>query len=280
MSYLKLKITIPDEFQEYLIAELMDLDFYGFEQGENEITAYVEKSRFNDSNREAIERITGYFEGASFSELEEIEDENWNRKWEETIQPQKIGKFLVCPEWNIISPEKDQILLVVEPKMAFGTGYHETTRLMLKAIQNLNFTEKTVLDAGTGTGILAIAALKIGAKSAVAFDYDPLSVDNAEENALKNEVDSKIDIRLGGTDQIDDDENFDITLANINRNVIIEFFPDFSKITKSGGHLVLSGLLITDEKKILEVIQNYPFSLIEKKTEGEWLMLHLQKELK
>jgi len=280
MSYLKLTITVPDEYQEYLIAELMDLDFYGFEQRESEVIAYVELSRFNDSSRETIEQMIGAFPEASFSEFEEVKDENWNRKWEETIQPQKIGKFVVCPEWNIITPGKDETLLIVEPKMAFGTGYHETTRLMLRAIQDLNCSGKSILDAGTGTGILAIAALKLGAELAVGFDYDPLSVDNALDNGIKNNVDSKLDIRLGGTDQIGENEKFDITLANINRNVIIEFLADFSRITKSGGRLILSGLLAADEKKMQELMQNFPFKFIERKTEGEWIMLHFQKELK
>lgn len=278
MNYLKLIITIDSEYQEYFISELLDLDFYGFEQLDDQLIAFVEKPRFNDSSREYIEQLVIAFPGAESMEMEEVAEENWNHTWEQSIEPQVVGPFLVRPTWSLKEPETGQILLEIDPKMSFGTGYHATTRLMLRHLEQLNCEGKKVLDAGTGTGILAIAALKLGAKSAVGFDIDSWSEQNAIENALINDVQSRYDVRLGGFEQIKDDEQFDLTLANINRNVIIEFLPRLVEATKEEGILCLSGLMDSDEERIRNEVKKQPLKIISLEREEEWILFHLKKE--
>jgi ribosomal protein L11 methyltransferase len=278
MNYIKLVFRLKDRYQESFIAELMDMDFYGFEQFDDRLIAYVEKPRYNDSNRELIEQLIGVYPDARFIEMEDIEEQNWNEEWEKTIQPQFIGPFLVRPTWSDLQPPKGQILLEIDPKMAFGTGYHATTRLILSRMSLISFDGKKVMDAGTGTGILAIASVKLGAAKAIGFDVDKWSEVNATENALINGVNDHVEIRFGSTEQIKDDELFHVTLANINRNVILEIIPFLVQHTTSGGDICLTGLLDSDEEIIRENLKDHPVEIIDKTQEDEWILFHLKKK--
>ena len=277
MNYIQIEFELDDRFHELFIAELTDLDFYGFEQFDNQLVAYIEAPRFNDTSREFIEQLITSFPGAKYREKDQIEERNWNEVWEQTIQPQRIGQFLVKPTWYDEKALNNEILLEIDPKMAFGTGYHATTRLILKELEQIDFQNKSVLDAGTGTGILAIASIKLGADKAVGFDIDPWSEENAHENALINGVADQVEIRFGSTEQIRENEKFDIILANINRNIILELIPFFVNHTTENGVICLTGLLDVDEVEIRNRLQEVPVNILDLKHENEWILFHLKK---
>ncbi|MEX0944711.1 MAG: 50S ribosomal protein L11 methyltransferase [Balneolaceae bacterium] len=277
MKYIQLEFMLPDSIHEQFIAELAEMDFYGFEQFDNRLVAYIETPRYNDSNRELIEQLVSLVPDASFCEKDQIEEKNWNEAWEQTIQPQRVGQFFIKPTWSLEEPESGEILLEIDPKMAFGTGYHATTRLILRQLSKIDFRQKMVMDAGTGTGILAIASVKLGAQKAIGFDIDPWSKNNAYENAMINGVSEQVYIRFGSLDQIKPEEFFDITLANINRNIILDLIPFFVEKTKISGSICLTGLLISDEEVIREKLQNEPVDIIDIQTEEEWILFHLIK---
>lgn len=258
MDYVELKLSVKDDFHELVIAELYDLDFEGFEQLDDILIATIPASRFDDIKREEVETILMAL-GDENSILSEqiLKPKNWNEEWERTIQPQTIGQFYVHPTWSKAAEDLgDKIELIIDPKMAFGTGYHATTRLMLEWLPDVVNPRDEILDAGTGTGILAIAALKLGANSALGFDVDEWSETNAKENILLNKVEN-FEAKLGSTEVIPDSSSFDVILANINRNALIELLPELAKFLKQGGKLLLSGLLEEDEEFIrnLDAVQ-------------------------
>lgn len=279
MNHIRIAIEIEDAYQENLIAELMELDFEGFEQFDNRLIAYIPKPRFNDVNREHIEELLGAYPGNNFIELEEFEEQNWNETWEKTVKPQEIGSFLVKPTWSDRKPTPGSTLLEIDPKMSFGTGYHATTRLMLRALPSLNLPGKSVLDAGTGTGILAIACIKLGAASAFAFDVDEWSEANARENILINHVEDQVEVQRGGAEVIPENRGFDLVLANINRNAILQMFQPLTAPLKQGGDLCLSGLLKEDRESILRANRHLrpPLKLVDEQSQDEWIWLRFQK---
>lgn len=273
MEYVELRISLKDDFHELLIAELFDLDFEGFEQEDDLLIATVPANRFDDSKREEIERKLMSFGEASILSEKVIAPQNWNEEWERTIKPQMIGKFYVHPTWSTFDGDLgDKIELMIDPKMAFGTGYHATTRVMLEWMPEVIKKGDAVLDAGTGTGILAIAALKLGAKSAFGFDIDEWSETNAHENILLNEVDN-FEVKLGSTEVIPDGAKYDVILANINRNALIDLIPELLEFLNEDGRLLLSGLLEEDEEVMVSQPSLQELTHVDTRQHKEWIAL-------
>lgn len=278
MKTVELVLSVPDRYHEFLIAELSDLDFDSFVEDDDRVTAYAPASRWNQVRREAVERwLRGHGLPDQFDERI-VADENWNARWEETIQPLAVGRFLIRPTWSATPPEHaDKVLLEIDPKMSFGTGYHESTRLALGFIPGLVRGGERVLDAGTGTGVLAIAALKLGAASALGFDIDPWAQTNATENALLNGVADCFEIREGSLDLVTETD-FDLVFANINRNVLLELTPVFAERLARDGRLVLAGLLKSDRETMLAVTERAGLAVEAEATEGEWWGVVLKQE--
>lgn len=278
MKYIKLVFELGEEYHESLIAQLMDMDFDAFEQQEDTLITYVTKERFNDVHREKIEQLlTGYPGNNSVLSEEVVADKNWNEAWEETIKAQRIGGFFIKPSWANERADNEAVELIIDPKMAFGTGYHETTRLMLRAVGERVARGDRVLDAGTGTGILAIAAAKLGARQVVGFDVDQWSFDNARENIWINDVAERVRILKGSVNVIPEEYRFDLVLANINRNTIDELLGQLVKLVDSNGYLVLSGLLKSDKRHILNKDELKYFKSFKIEQESDWIAIHLQK---
>ncbi len=277
MKTLELVLRVPDRYHEFLIAELADLDFESFEQGDDRLTAYAPVTRWSDVQREQVERWLRAYDLPVEMEERIVREENWNAQWEETIRPLAVGRFLIKPTWADVPPEHaDKLLLEIDPKMSFGTGYHESTRLALGFLPAFVRGGETVLDAGTGTGVLGIAALKLDAASALGFDIDPWASVNATENALLNGVADRFEVREGSLDVIPETD-FDLVFANINRNVLLALLPDFAAKLKPSGRLVLAGLLTTDREAMLAAVEKAGLHLYDEATENEWWSLIVTK---
>lgn len=277
MRYIKLVIEVSDKYQESLITELFDMGFDGFEQKDRRIIAYITKKNLGISDRERIDQLLAAYPGDGYIVSEEVvADQNWNEQWEQTVKAQSIGSFFVKPTWSRETVPEDKILLEIDPKMSFGTGYHETTRLMLTALPDIVRNNDTIIDAGTGTGILSIAGIKLGARQALAFDVDEWSISNAKENILLNNVADAVTIKKGSVEVIPEGEKVDIILANIERNTLLELMEDFERSLVYGGHLLLSGLLKKDKKRMLKEIENR-FNLIDIHQRNEWIAIHAEK---
>ncbi|MEX1010421.1 MAG: 50S ribosomal protein L11 methyltransferase [Balneolaceae bacterium] len=305
-AWLKITLIAPDEDQERLMADLHELGFYAFEQQEGRIATYIAEKVFEDVVQREFSRVLKNYSSVRQLTEEWLVEENWNRKWEESIQPMEIGPFLIRPTWASVPDGEERMEILIDPKMAFGTGSHATTRLMLEALSGLNLPGKRVLDAGTGTGILAIAALKGGAEQVFAFDLDPWSIDNARENAELNGVAGKLEIRQGSEETIPKGATYDLILANINRNALFNLLEAFMEHLSEEGEMVLSGLLLQDREVMInaaasagfrltgeESLPDWPGGLVpdsEKPTEGfaqightapsdTWLRLHFRRDI-
>lgn len=271
----RVTVSIASPLDEILVAELSALGFYAFEHGEGTISGYAKPGEWRDTERRHI--LKWLEERVNRVEVVEdyIDDINWNASWEQSITPVAAGRFVVVPSWKTVPDEySDRVPIVVDPKMSFGTGHHETTRLMLELISDLEFGDRRVLDAGTGTGVLAIAASILGASHVVGFDNDVWSYENAVENLERNSI-GNVSILRGSIEVVDEDP-FDVILANIVRGVIESFMPDFRRLIADSGDMVLSGLLREDVQMTIEVAVANGFSVIDGLDEGEWTGLHLR----
>ena len=274
---LELTLLVSEDYQDIIIADLFELGFAGFEQQSHSMKAFVEEDIFNSIPNQVLEDILESFGGMSLITEKKVHiPKNWNEEFEKSIQPIQVGRFYIRPTWAESNCPSDAIELLIDPKMSFGTGYHETTRLMLNSISDYIQADDEILDVGTGTGILAIAAIKLGAKYAFGFDIDEWSAENSLENIQLNQVENSIEIKLGTFETVPD-KVFDITIANINRSAILSVKEDLIKHTKDGGFILLSGLLSTEKHRIKEEELFMGLTLIKEISEGDWSGLIYKK---
>jgi ribosomal protein L11 methyltransferase len=268
--YIKIEIAVSSKEQaEILIAELSEINFYAFEENESSLYAFIKKEFFND------EELNKILSANKFSYTKTvIEETNWNAKWETEFQPVIVDDFVAVranfhPPINSVQHE-----IIITPKMSFGTGHHATTYLMLQQMQEIRFTGKSVLDFGTGTGVLAIMAIKSGALNVIAIDNDEWSINNAKENIAVNNC---RDIELLFKDNLKHLQQFDIILANINLNVIGNNIDVLKTITNQSSILLLCGFLKSDEEVITQKCITAGFKHIFTSQKNEWIVMRFMK---
>ena len=271
---LALTVHLPDDYHELLMAELADLGFEAFEEaGEGRLIAYGPLRIWGDVPREHLE---GWLARRGLSvEVEEatVEEQNWNAKWEATIRPLVVGEFVVRPTWSEREPEHEgKIELLIDPKMSFGTGHHESTRLVLRLMPPHITPGARVLDAGCGTGVLAVAALKLGAAYAIGFDIDPWAERNAIENAELNGVADRFEVREGSTEVVPE-SGFDVCLANINLHAHRMLVPELVRRLAPAAPLLMAGLLHTDHEAVSDILADAGYRITEEVIENEWMAL-------
>lgn len=252
MSYREViftKVRGEEFHQDILIAELADLGFDTFEDTETGFKAYISSQIYTEGViRDLLQSHAEEFE-FSVQELE-IESQNWNAVWESNFQPISIAdQVYVRATFHPPGPEFPYEI-VIDPKMAFGTGHHQTTSLMMAMMLEEDFNSKKILDMGCGTGILAILAHKLGAATLDAIDYDPVCYDSTLENAQLNQV--KGMRVICGSKEVIPNELYDIVLANINRNILLDQLDRYSDVLISGGKLYLSGFYENPDLEILK----------------------------
>lgn len=252
---------------EILIALLSENGFEGFEEEQEKLHAFIAAG---DYNQEAVEDFAR-MAGCQFS-TENIAAQNWNALWESNFQPVEVGDFVYVrasfhPPASGVEHE-----IVITPKMSFGTGHHATTYMMMQSMRSLEFNNKAVFDFGTGTGVLAILAARLGAFRVLAIDNDEWSILNAAENLQVNQV---TQVELRQADHADMGEEFDIILANINRHIILDNMIHLRRQLRPGGILLLSGLLAGDEGMVLESATLAGLALADRLERHNWLCLKL-----
>ena len=204
--------------------------------------------------------------------VQEIDEEDWAHSWKKFWHPQKIGsKIVICPSWEDYEPKDEEIIVQLDPGSAFGTGTHPTTKLCIEALEKHTKKDDSLADVGTGSGILAITALKFGAKSVTGFDNDASVIAVAQENADINNVGNKCSFYAGSAADIK--EAFDLVTANILAHVLISMMQELYSITKSGGKIIFSGIITEKEEDVINSATNIGFKHIETLTENNWVAI-------
>jgi len=263
-----IQITFPDlmpEQKEILIAQLSDAGYEGFEETTTGLEAFINKKDFNKS---LLNEITFKYQIQYTKKI--IENINWNQLWESNFQPVTVNDF-VSIRADFHEPIKNiKHEIIITPKMSFGTGHHATTHMMIEQMQEVDFENKIVFDFGTGTGVLAILAEKLGAQKIKAVDHDDWSIENAIENTTRNNC-KKIEVKKASNAFYENKS--DIILANINRNVILENFQLLSQQLNYPGILIVSGFLAEDIDDIINAASSYQLKLEKKLIRNNWLSL-------
>ncbi|WP_114777407.1 50S ribosomal protein L11 methyltransferase [Botryobacter ruber] len=269
MDYIEVTIQVNPEFSDILVAELGELGFEAFVDTEDGFSAYILEHLFE---QEALDEVLQrYAELVQVTyQVQQIARQNWNEEWERNFEPLYIGdKVSVRASFHEV-PEGAAYDIVINPKMSFGTGHHETTTLMIENQLTLDHTGKRVLDMGCGTGILAIMASKLGAADVVAVDIEDWTVENARENVQQNNC-AAIEVKLGGAEQIQGENPFGVVLANINRNVLLEDMPAYKAVLAPGGWLVLSGFYTEDLPMLRERAAKLNLNFISHRVKNNWV---------
>ena len=277
MNYYELLFTITsaeDYQKDLLINELAEIGFNTFEETELGFKAYIPSDDFNQ--QVLYDHLEPYRPMFGFTyETTLIPQKNWNEVWESNFEPIQIrDKVYVRATFHQQRPEFPYEI-VIDPKMAFGTGHHETTSMMMDLMLDAELTDKKVLDMGCGTGILAILAGKLSAKDITAIDYDPICYESAIENSALNGVDIKA---VCGSKEVIPDEQFDIILANINRNILLDQMQRYGEALKPGGEIYFSGFYENpDLDMIKEEAAKYGLKYINHQQTKDWVAAKFKK---
>ena len=274
-TYTKLSISATEEQGDILTAYLADFPFDSFDYAGGMLNAYIPQSELLEC-KESIEELL-HNEGILDFYFEDIEQQNWNAVWESNFEEVEVdGKVLIRAPFHKARPHYKGLEIVIQPKMSFGTGHHCTTQLMIEALLDLNLQGRQVLDMGSGTGVLAIVAAKLGAEGVLAVEIDDMAEESVRENIALNEVSDCIESVYGDIAAIEG-KKFDIVLANINRNVLLADMKAYAATLSAGGVLVISGFLEEDISPLTRKAKSLGFKLQQNHKCEEWQMLKFEK---
>lgn len=263
-------------YGEILIAHLSEIGFESFEEQEesNCLKAFIEQG---DYDEKTVREILDNLEGIEYKfNFKVVEKENWNKKWESNFQPVLVDDFC-CIRAPFHQADLDvEYDIIIEPKMSFGTGHHQTTFLMTQLLRDTDLLNKSVLDMGSGTGVLAVLASKMGASLVDAIDIEEWAFENMKENFTRNKV--EVSSFLGNASLLKGKkQTYDVVMANINKNILLRDLKHYDEVLNGGGFLMMSGFFHYDVEEILnsEVLNNYrKIASLEK---DEWVAIKLLK---
>ena len=280
MNYIQISIRVSNlDAIDFVIADLQDKPVESIEVKGLDVLAYVPKDQYEVSTTDDFP--LGVLKGPLKIDTVEIPHQNWNISWESNFSPVYVDNqvLIKAPFHSGLDTNKYQYLIEINPKMAFGTGHHPTTYLMIKELLKLDLKGKQILDMGCGTGILTVLAVKMGAIKAIGVEIDPYSAENALEVIQANNVSDNSDIYVGGVELISAagiaHGSYDYILANINRNTLLSDMDSYANNSYDGTLLHLSGFYLDDVDKVLERAKDCGYFLVSQSSKEGWIHLTL-----
>ncbi|NDW10410.1 50S ribosomal protein L11 methyltransferase [Dysgonomonas sp. 520] len=278
MNYIEVKFTCKpnnEATSDVLSANLAEIGFDSFVENEDGITAYIKEELFDKDKIDAV--LTDFpLEVEITYVFEKIEDQDWNEEWEKNyFKPLVIDDKCIIQSTFHNEPTNYKYNIYIDPKMAFGTGHHQTTELVIREMLNFDFKGKSVLDMGCGTAILAILASMRGANPILAIDIDKWAYDNAIENLELNHI-NNVEVRIGGAELLGE-QTFDVVLANINRNILLEDISKYSSVLNKGGDLFMSGFYQEDIAAIRQECDNHELVYLSHAEKDNWTVVRFGK---
>lgn len=277
MNYLEfqLKINPRHPWEEIVVQSLADIGFDSFVENEEDVLAYVDSKHFEEANfQQLMDELRAQNVEITYTS-KAIEPKNWNAQWETDYPTVTIGKELLIRAPFHKEDPSFKLSIEIQPQMSFGTGHHQTTYLLCEALLKENLQSTTVLDVGTGTGVLGILAGLRGASEIFGTDIEEGAVENAKENCLRNNI-SNFTIQEGDIEVVPN-KQYDVVVANINRNVLIRHLPNYAQLIRKGGVLFLSGFFETDAQKLVECAKKFNFMHEDTFVKETWCVLKFQK---
>jgi len=282
-SWMQIAIDTPEEYHDLLVGQIAALGFEGFLQEDRSLQCFIKQSAWTpdlDQGLKALlERFQSEFPKSGIRyDRQKLVERNWNAAWERQAGiVEATDQIIIKPSWKKLRKgDRGKIVLHIDPKMSFGTGHHETTRLCLFLLREYVKRNGHVLDFGCGTGVLAIAAVKLGARSALAVDNDPWAITNARENVRKNRLVNRVRVASRELFRLPD-RKFDLIVANIDLPTITNTLPLLVKKLRPEGALILSGLLTSDLSGFLDLLFHQGLVPLEIIDENEWAAVALTK---
>lgn len=280
MQYIKAIFQFDhiEEYQQDLFtSDLADIGFDAFEEGTKGFTAYVLKENFVEEQLKSL--IESYDKDfVTHYEIAEVAEENWNLEWEKNFEPLVVYDVCYVRATFHKAEPSYPYEIIIDPKMAFGTGHHQTTTMMMEYIIAADVKDKAILDMGCGTGILAILAAKMGASTLTAIDYDEVCYESTIENAGLNEVEN-ISAICGGKESIPEIP-FDIIFANINRNILLDQIARYAEVLVENGRIFFSGFYLNPDLELIKIrCAKYGLNYVDHKERDNWVAAQFVKEV-
>ena len=263
-----------------MYGELVDDSILNADKDIVKVSVFVPEERSLAECRAFItDRFTSLGIKAEIS-AEGMREEDWAESWKQYYKPVSLGKITIVPAWEEYTASEDEVIIRMDPGMAFGTGTHETTRLVIRLMQNEDLKDKRILDMGTGSGILSICAAKLGAKSCNAYDIDPVAVKVAKENAKDGGCDN---ITVGVSDLLRGVDlaggRYDFCVANIVADIIIRMMPDLGDYITDGAPVILSGIISMREDEVVASVKENGYRVVREERENDWVALMIKKDI-